>query len=43
MKKNIICCSLLAVGVVFGDAIAGIRVGNLSRNYAGSSKNSTAV
>ncbi len=41
MKKSFY--SLLAVAVVIGDASAGIRVGNLSRNYAGSSKNTAAV
>lgn len=41
MKKNI--CSLLCIIVAAGDAVAGIRVGNLSRNYAGSSKNVVAA
>ena len=35
--------SLLAVLIAAGDAAAGIRVGNLSRNYAGSSKNTVAA
>ncbi|MBR4806293.1 MAG: hypothetical protein IKZ64_00555 [Alphaproteobacteria bacterium] len=41
MKKNI--CSLLCIIIAAGDAMAGIRVGNLSRNYAGSSKNVVAA
>ncbi|MBR6363826.1 MAG: hypothetical protein IKS08_01930 [Alphaproteobacteria bacterium] len=41
MKKHIY--SLLAVVVAIGDAVAGIRVGNLSRNYAGSYKNTAAL
>lgn len=41
MKKTMY--SLLAVIIAAGDAAAGIRVGNLSRNYAGSSKNTVAI
>ena len=41
MKKNIY--SLLCIIIAAGDAMAGIRVGNLSRNYAGSSKNVVAA
>jgi hypothetical protein len=41
MKKNI--CSLLCIIIAVGDAMGGIRVGNLSRNYAGSSKNVVAA
>ena len=45
MRKNnkyIICYSLLG-GMVATGAVAGIRVGNLSRNYAGTYKNVTGV
>lgn len=42
MTRNYIY-SLLAVAVVVGDAMAGIRVGNLSRNYAGSAKNTLGL
>ncbi|MBP5485301.1 MAG: hypothetical protein J6Y07_01185 [Alphaproteobacteria bacterium] len=47
MKKNnyILFCSLLAGLTVMsaGNALGGIRVGNLSRNYAGSYKNVAAL
>ena len=38
----IMCCSLVALLGV-SDAMAGIRVGNLSHNYAGTNKNKLAV
>ena len=40
MKKSMY--SLLAIVIAAGNAVAGIRVGNISRNYAGSSKNVAA-
>ena len=44
-KNNAILCSVLSilVGISAHDAFGGIRVGNLSRNYANSYKNTTAL
>lgn len=41
MTKNIF--SLIAMFAVIGDAAAGIRVGNLSKNYAGTYKNTLGL
>jgi len=43
MKKSNYGISLLLGIVACADAMAGIRVGNLSRNYAGTSKNTMAT
>lgn len=44
-KNNAILCSVVSilVGISAHDAIGGIRVGNLSRNYANSYKNTAAL
>ena len=45
MKKNncAFCYSLLVAMIIIGDAVAAIRVGNMSRSYANSSKNTAAL
>lgn len=46
MKKNsciFYYCLPALIAALAGDATAGIRVGNLSRNYAGTSKNTLAM
>ena len=43
MKKNSCLIYLLLGAIVNANAFAGIRVGNLSRNYAGTAKNTMAM